>query len=101
MRRIARDPGVVDEDPGRPEITRHAQKAGLAGIEVGNVPLVRRDRSLAAEPARRFLVAVVDRSNPKARVLQRNRNRAPNAARATGDNRRACHAASQAPLLVG
>jgi len=43
MRRIARDPGVVDEDLGRPEITLNARNAGLAGIEVGNVPLVRRD----------------------------------------------------------
>ena len=93
---VAGDAGIVDQHVDRAEIGLDLADAGGAGIVVGDRPFVDRDAGLRLEFLRRLVIAGIVRGDAIAGLLQRDRDRRADAARAACDD---CNLAMRFPLF--
>src|SRR5690606_34080240 len=94
---VARDAGVVDEHFDGPEVSLDFRDAFLAGVIVGDRPLVDRNARIGAELLRGFFIAGIVGGDLVARILQSDRDRSADAARSAGDE---CHSCHEIPPVV-
>jgi hypothetical protein len=83
--RVAGDAGVGTTTSMGPRSASTCRDAGLAGVVIGDVPLVGLDAGLGGELRRGLVIAGIVGGDGIARVLQRDGNRGADAARAAGD----------------
>src|SRR6185503_16009157 len=98
-RRVASDPGIVDQHVDRTELAFNLTHAVLTRVEIGDVPFECLDSGAVREGACALVVTRIVGSYFHAHVTKGDADRFADSTRAAGDDRNPCHCG--APFWFG